>query len=153
MVAGTSVSSDLSGYVERVAKLVQLDAALLSIETKENLQSVGVSIGFLAGAVATAFLGLIILLFAAVLLLQVELAQLDLLHDGGPGKRFRNGAGAEQCRFRIDGNFFGDVRVAETFGVEQLAVLDDGHDGASDIGMADLYGHEAVEKRAQVGGG
>jgi hypothetical protein len=69
MAAGTSVSSDLSGYVERVAKLVQLDAALLSIETKENLQSVGVSVGLLVAAIATAFLGLIILLFAAVLLL------------------------------------------------------------------------------------
>jgi hypothetical protein len=69
MAAGTSIFSDLSGYVDRVAKLVRLDATLLSIETKENLQSVGVSIGLLMGALATAFLGLVILLFAAVLLL------------------------------------------------------------------------------------
>ena len=47
----------------------ELDATLLSIETKENLQSVAVSIGLLMGALATAFLGLVILLFAAVLLL------------------------------------------------------------------------------------
>ncbi len=69
MPAGASLFSDLSGYVDRVAKLVRLDAALLSVETKENLQSVAVSIGFLIGAFATAFLGLVILLFAAVLLL------------------------------------------------------------------------------------
>jgi hypothetical protein len=67
--AGTSIFSDLSGYVDRVAKLVRLDATLLSIETKENFQSVAVSIGLLVGALATAFLGLVILLFAAVLLL------------------------------------------------------------------------------------
>jgi Putative Actinobacterial Holin-X, holin superfamily III len=69
MAAGTSIFSDLSGYVDRVAKLVRLDATLLSIETKENFQSVAVSIGLLVGALATAFLGLVILLFAAVLLL------------------------------------------------------------------------------------
>ena len=69
MPAETSIFSDLSGYVDRVTKLVRLDAALLSIETKQNLQSIGISIGLLVGALATAFLGLIILLFAAVLLL------------------------------------------------------------------------------------
>jgi uncharacterized membrane protein len=75
MAAGASIFSDLNGYVDRVAKLVRLDAALLSVETKENLQSVAVSIGFLAGALAVAFLGLIILLFAAVLfLIQLGLA-------------------------------------------------------------------------------
>ena len=69
MASGTSIFSDLTGYVDRVAKLVQLDAALLSIETKENLSSVGISVAFLVGALATAILGLLILLFAAVLLL------------------------------------------------------------------------------------
>lgn len=69
MSAETSVFSDLSGYVDRVSKLMRLDAALLTVETKENLQSVAVSIGFLLGAMAAAFLGLVILLFAAVLLL------------------------------------------------------------------------------------
>ena len=69
MPAEASIFTDLNGYVDRVAKLVRLDAALLSIETKENLQSVGVSIGLLVGAAATAVLGLIILLFALVLLL------------------------------------------------------------------------------------
>jgi len=69
MAAGTSIFSDLSGYVDRVAKLIRLDATLLSIETKENLQLVAVSLGLLLGAFATAFLGLVILLFAAVLLL------------------------------------------------------------------------------------
>jgi predicted anti-sigma-YlaC factor YlaD len=69
MAAGTSIFSDLSGYVDRVAELIRLDATLLSIETKKNLQLVAVSIGLLAAALATAFLGLVILLFAAVLLL------------------------------------------------------------------------------------
>lgn len=69
MAAETSIFSDLSGYVDRVAKLARLDAALLSIETKQNLQSVGASVAFLMGALATAFLGLVILLFAAVLFL------------------------------------------------------------------------------------
>ena len=69
MTAAGSIFSDLSGYVERVAKLVRLDATLLSIETKENLQSIAISIGLLVAALAMASLGLIILLFAAVLLL------------------------------------------------------------------------------------
>ena len=69
MAAATSLFSDLSGYVDRVGKLVRLDVALLSVETKDNLQSVAVSIGLLAGAVALAVLGLIVLLFAAVMLL------------------------------------------------------------------------------------
>lgn len=69
MAAGTSIFADLKGYVDRVAKLARLDATLLSIETKENLQSVAISIGLLVAALAMAFLGLIILLFAAVLLL------------------------------------------------------------------------------------
>ena len=71
----SSIFSDLSGYADRVAKLVQLDAALLSIETKENLQSVAISVVLVIGALATAFLGLVILLFAAVLfLIQLGLA-------------------------------------------------------------------------------
>ena len=69
MAAGASIFSDLSGYVDRVAKLIRLDAALLSLETKASLQSVAVSLGILLGALTTAFLGVVILLFAAVLLL------------------------------------------------------------------------------------
>jgi Putative Actinobacterial Holin-X, holin superfamily III len=69
MAPGTSIFSDLNGYVDRVAKLVQLDAALLSVETKENLSSIGISLALLMGALATAILGLVVLLFAAVLLL------------------------------------------------------------------------------------
>ena len=69
MAAEPSIFSDLNGYVDRVAKLFRLDAALLSLETKQNLQAVAISIGLIAGAVAVAFLGLVILLFAAVLLL------------------------------------------------------------------------------------
>jgi len=69
MPAQNSIFSDVSGYADRVAKLLRLDAVLLSIETKENLQSVAISIVLLIGALATAFLGLIILIFAAVLLL------------------------------------------------------------------------------------
>jgi hypothetical protein len=69
MATENSIFSDLSGYVDRVTKLARLDAALLTLETKQNLQSVAVSIGLLAGAIAIAFLGLIILLVAAVLLL------------------------------------------------------------------------------------
>jgi Putative Actinobacterial Holin-X, holin superfamily III len=69
MAAEASIFSNLSGYVDRVTKLVRLDAALLSIETKANVQSIVVAIALLLGAVAMAFLGLVILLFAAILLL------------------------------------------------------------------------------------
>jgi hypothetical protein len=69
MAAETSLFSDLNGYVNRVARLLRLDAALLAIETKQKLQSVAVSLGLLAVALVVASLGLIILLFAIVLLL------------------------------------------------------------------------------------
>jgi hypothetical protein len=69
MNAATSVFSDVSGYVNRVAKLLRLDAALLTIETKQNLQSAAVSVGLIAAAFGIAFLGLVILLVAVVLLL------------------------------------------------------------------------------------
>ena len=69
MSAETSIFSDLSGYVDRVKKLVRLDAALLSIETRANLQSIAIAIGLLVAALTTGFLGVVILLFAAVLLL------------------------------------------------------------------------------------
>ena len=68
MAFENSLFSDLSGYVDRVGKLIRLDAALLTVETKANLQSAAVSVGLLAGAVGAAFLGLVILLFAAVML-------------------------------------------------------------------------------------
>ena len=61
--------SDLSGYVNRVAKLFRLDAALLTIETKENLQAAVLAVGLLAAALAVGFLGVVILLFAIVMLL------------------------------------------------------------------------------------
>ena len=69
MGAETPVLSDLSGYVNRVAKLLRLDAALLAIETKQNLEVIAVALGLLATALIVASLGLIILLFALVLLL------------------------------------------------------------------------------------
>ena len=69
MAAETSVLSDVSGYVNRVAKLLRLDAALLAIETKQNLQAIAVSLGLLAAALVVASLGVIILLFAIVVLL------------------------------------------------------------------------------------
>ena len=50
MAGETPVLSDLSGYVNRVATLLRLDATLLAIETKQNLQSVAVSFGLLAAA-------------------------------------------------------------------------------------------------------
>lgn len=64
-----SVVSDLSGYVSRVAKLLRLDAALLSIETREKLVSIAGTLELMVGALAVAFLGFFILLFAIVLLL------------------------------------------------------------------------------------
>jgi Putative Actinobacterial Holin-X, holin superfamily III len=69
MSVETSVISELNGYVNRVARLLRLDAALLAIETKQKLQSVAVSLGLLAAAAMVASLGVIILLFAIVLLL------------------------------------------------------------------------------------
>jgi hypothetical protein len=69
MAVETSVTADLSGYVSRVANLLRLDAALLTIETKQNLQAVAVSLGLLVAALFVASLGLVILLFAIVLLL------------------------------------------------------------------------------------
>lgn len=75
MAAEASLFSDISGYVDRVATLVRLDAALLSIETKQNLRSVSVSLALLLGALATGFLGLVIVLFAVVLyLIQLGIA-------------------------------------------------------------------------------
>jgi hypothetical protein len=75
VAAETSMFADLSGYVDRVAKLVRLDATLLSIETKENLFSVGIALALLFGALVIASLGLIVLLLAAVLfLIQLGLA-------------------------------------------------------------------------------
>jgi Putative Actinobacterial Holin-X, holin superfamily III len=69
MSAETPVLSNLGGYVNRAAKLLRLDATLLVIETKQNLQSVAVTLGLLAAAMAVSFLGLVVLLFAIVLLL------------------------------------------------------------------------------------
>lgn len=69
MAGETPVLSDLSGYVNRVATLLRLDATLLVIETKQSLQSVAVSFGLVAAAVAAASMGVVILLFAIVLLL------------------------------------------------------------------------------------
>jgi hypothetical protein len=75
MAAQASIISDLTGYVDRVAKLLRLDAALLSIETKEKLRSIAISIGLLLGAAGVAFLGLVVLLFAVVsLLIELGLA-------------------------------------------------------------------------------
>jgi Putative Actinobacterial Holin-X, holin superfamily III len=76
------VLSDLSGYVNRVAKLLRLDATLLAIETKQNLQSVGISVGLIVAALAVSFLGVVVLLLAIVLLL----IQLGL--RGGFGRFF-----------------------------------------------------------------
>jgi hypothetical protein len=67
-----SLISDVRGYLDRVAKLVELDAALLAIETRANLRSVFLSAGFLLGALAMGFIGLVILFFGAILFL-VEL--------------------------------------------------------------------------------
>jgi len=72
MRAEGSIFSDITGYVDRVARLLRLDATLLSIETKQNLLTVAIAIALLAGAAAMAFLGVVILLLAAVFLL-VEL--------------------------------------------------------------------------------
>jgi hypothetical protein len=69
MALESPVFSDLRGYVNRVAKLLRLDAALLTIETKENLQAVVIAVGLLATALAVALLGLVILLIAIVMLL------------------------------------------------------------------------------------
>jgi hypothetical protein len=69
MAAQTSVIADLGGYVNRAAKLLRLDATLLSIETKQNLTAIALALGLLLAALAFAFLGLTILLFAVVLIL------------------------------------------------------------------------------------
>jgi len=75
MAAESTILSNLSGYIGRVAKLAQLDATLLSIETKQNLQVVGITLALFVAALATAFLGLVILTFAVVLfLVQLGLA-------------------------------------------------------------------------------
>jgi hypothetical protein len=69
MAATAPLSSDLGGYVERVAKLLRLDAALLALETKQNLLALAAALALFAAAAGFAVLGVIILLFAAVLLL------------------------------------------------------------------------------------
>jgi len=75
MAAETPIFSALSGYVDRVSKLFQLDAALLTIETKQNLRSIIVSVIMFVAAAAAAFLGVVVLLFAIVLfLIQLGLA-------------------------------------------------------------------------------
>jgi len=69
MAAAGSILSDVSSYVDRAAKLLRLDAELLGIETKNNLQSVAVSISLFVAAAVVALLGLVALVFAAVLVL------------------------------------------------------------------------------------
>jgi hypothetical protein len=69
MAAESSILSNLSGYIDRVAKLARLDATLLSIETKQNLIIVGITLGLFVAALATGFLGLVILTIAVVFLL------------------------------------------------------------------------------------
>ncbi len=69
MAAESSILSNLSGYIDRVAKLARLDATLLSIETKQNLMIVGITLGLFVAALATGFLGLVILAIAVVFLL------------------------------------------------------------------------------------
>ena len=69
MAEEPSVVSDFSGYVNRVTKLLRLDAALLSIETKQNLLSMAIMLALMAGAGAVAFIGVVILVFAIILLL------------------------------------------------------------------------------------
>jgi Putative Actinobacterial Holin-X, holin superfamily III len=65
----TSIFRDLSGYADRVGKLFQLDAALLSIETKQNLWIAAISAALLASAAFTALFGAAFLLGAIVLFL------------------------------------------------------------------------------------
>jgi hypothetical protein len=67
MATETPILQSLNGYMEGVSRLFQLDALLLSIETKENLRSIVVALAILAGALLAALLGLIVLTSAAVL--------------------------------------------------------------------------------------
>jgi len=69
MSAEAPIFSEVSGFVERVSKLFQLDAILLTIETKQNLRSILVSIAIFAAAAVAALLGVIVLLIAIVLFL------------------------------------------------------------------------------------
>ena len=62
-----SLTQELSGCFEKVGKLFQLDAALLSIETKQNLWAVLVSALLLVGAGLAAMFGMAFLLSAIVL--------------------------------------------------------------------------------------
>ena len=60
---------ELGDYVEKVGKLFRLDAALLSIETKQNLRAGAVALAMFASAAFAAVLGVIFLLEAAFLAL------------------------------------------------------------------------------------
>src|SRR3546814_8446239 len=63
-------------------------------------------------------------------LVEVELARLDLLHHRGPGKKLRHRTGAEQRCLGQDGRALGDIRIAITFLQHDLAAAHDDDDRA-----------------------
>ena len=84
---------------------------------------------------------------------EIDFAELDLLHHRGPGEELGNRSGAEQRRCWIDFFPFGNVGVAVAARRKDLPVLDDDHDGAGNIAFADGIRNKAVEPRIDVVGG
>ena len=75
---------------------------------------------------------------------------LDQLHDRSPGEQLRDRARAEQRLVRVDGQLLLDVRVAEAFLQQDLAVLHDHDDAAGDVAAREGVGQEAVEPGFEV---
>lgn len=91
---------------------------------------------------------------------QVDLARLDLLHDGGGGDQLGHRTGPEQVLLRVDrGGGLAGVAVLAGVGEpvaargEDLAVVDDGDRGADDPAVLQTGRDDAVEPGVDVGRG
>ena len=84
-------------------------------------------------------------------LVEVELALFDLLHDRGPGDEFRHRSGAEQCPLGIDRRALVEVGIAKAARGQELAVLDHHHNGSGNVAAVQRERHIAVEPGIDVG--
>ncbi len=83
-------------------------------------------------------------------LVEVDFALLDLLHDAGPDEELGDGAGAEEGEGGVDRFFVGDIGIAVAFGEEDVAVFDDGDGETGKVLAGELEGNDAVEEGGEV---
>ena len=82
---------------------------------------------------------------------EIELALLQKLHCGDPGKKLGDGGQPEEGRSRINGLLVLEIRVAVALFEQQFAVLHDQDGGARDVGPFELERKDAVEEGFEVG--